>query len=699
MQTLDLTTSAWTVRAHGDESGDAGVPEAVRGRVFPARIPGCIHTDLMRAGAIPDPRIGFNERDQQWIGQTDWLYECSFDLTPDLLNHERIDLACDGLDTIAELSLNDQPIGSAVNQFHPHRFNLRAAAKPGPNTLRILFRSPIKHIFAEQKRLGARPVNGDWDPYIFIRKAACNFGWDWAPKVATCGIWKPLRIEAWSKARLASIRALTHRRPESSLWHVDVHIEIERSGASRTDDMFACIGFVNEEGKGQGDSGTIADDRSSITLKLEVERPRLWTPRDANTTSDQPFYTLDVAIADQSLLDMRLLALYFREIRLNTDPDQHGNKFQLEVNGTPVFCKGANWIPEGLFPDDRSPEKIRERVRQAAAANMNMLRVWGGGFYESDEFYDECDRLGIMVWQDFMFACACYPEEEPLRSLVETEARHQIARLSAHPSVVLWCGGNECIWGYESWGHAATDTEGPWKKRIGSRTWGRGYYFDLLPHLMRELDPTRPYWPNSPFSGAEGENPNQTNRGDRHTWDASPGSRGFREITPRFCAEFGHQAPANIETLRAVMGPSDFAVGSAALQHRQRASGGMERHVDEPMRAALAHHPDLAARHDAGTFEGWHVLAQMTQAGSLSAAIEHLAANRPHCMGALIWQFNDAWPSLSWSLIDSDGKPKPAFFAVQKAFARITPSTPASPPPRSTPAARTETPSSPERSP
>lgn len=685
------------MRALGSDSGDAGLPDAVRNKVFPARIPGCVHTDLIRAGAIGDPRIGFNERDQQWIGRTDWVYECSFDLTPDLLNHERLDLACDGLDTIAELFLNGQPIGSAANQFHPHRFNLRAAAKPGTNTLRILFRSPIKHIFAEQARLGARPVNGDWDPYIFIRKAACNFGWDWAPKVATCGIWKPIRVEAWSKARIVSIRPLTHRRAKSPLWHVDVHIEIERSGVSSAEGVVAFAGLMDEEGKDQCDKQVITADRSSGTLNLEVDHPCLWTPRAAGTARDQVFYNLDVSIGDKPFFDHHLIHLYFRDIHLNTDPDEppaHGNKFQLEVNGTPVFCKGANWIPEGLFPDDRSPEKIRERIQQAAAANMNMLRVWGGGFYESDEFYDECDRLGIMVWQDFMFSCACYPEEEPLRSLIEAEARHQIARLSAHPSVVLWCGGNECIWAYESWGDPPLTNSQPtnkqpenkqpdrqgglpscapnapqhptppptlitWKQRVAGKTWGAHYYYELLPQLMRELDPTRPYWPNSPYSGRPNENPNQESSGDRHTWDAT--GLAYRTITPRFCAEFGHQSPANIETLLRVMVPEDLTLNSAALEHRQRGTGGTDRHIN-------AHLPTGAA---VNSFKEWHTLAQHTQAESLRIAIEHLASQRPRCMGALIWQFNDAWPSLSWSLIDSDGKPKPAYEAVKEAFGRI----------------------------
>lgn len=677
MQTLDLSTCAWTVRAHGDA---AGVPDAVRGKVLPARIPGCIHTDLMRAEAIPDPRIGFNERDQQWIGRTDWVYECSFDLTTDHLNHERLDLACDGLDTIAELFLNDQPIGSAANQFHPHRFNLRSAARNGTNTLRILFRSPIKHIFAEQARLGARPVNGDWDPYIFIRKAACNFGWDWAPKVATCGVWKAIRVEAWSGVRIAEMRPLTRRNEQE--WTVEVHVALEWSGSESIPEglqLAACLYDLQDVKAWSWKHTAVARDQSHAVLHVPVKKPKLWWPRECG---EQNLYDVKVScISNQEgwgVAPHCKKRLGLREVRLNTDADEHGNKFQIEVNGRPIFCKGANWVPEGLFPDDRVPQIIRGRVGQAAAVNMNMLRVWGGGMYESDEFYDECDRLGIMVWQDFMFACACYPEEEPLRSQVETEARHQISRLSSHPSVVLWCGGNECVWGYESWGHATTDVEGPWKTRVGSRTWGRGYFFELLPRLVRELDPTRPYWPNSPFSGVEGENPNQESRGDRHTWDVS--GEGLRTIVPRFCAEFGHQAPPSIATLLRVMSREDLASGSEALEHRQRATGGTERHIDAHL-GAIAD-PGWIVGHGGrplhtklvtAEFARWHGLAVGRQALFLQIGIEHLAAQRPRCMGVLIWQFNDAWPSLSWSLVDSDGRPKPAYHAVGEAFEDIPP--------------------------
>jgi beta-mannosidase len=670
MRRLELNGDGWTVRATGDLSA---VPASLRAREAPARVPGCVHTDLRRAGLIPDLAVGFGEREVQWIGESDFEYRRSFDLPDELLAYERTDLVCDGVDTLAELSLNGAAIGSAANMFHPHRFDLRPALRRGRNELAITFRSPLRHVRAEERRLGPRPYNGDrlgWAPFPFMRKAAVNFGWDFAPRAATSGIWRGIRIEAWSGVRIAGVRPIV-RRIDRARWTVDATVELEWSGSGAVPEgllLGACL--RGEPHVDEWDSAAPPLGDHAATLSIGVDDPRLWWPRGSG---DQALYGLDVALYDRrsawGVAEMWSGKIGFREVRLNTEPDEEGSRFQIEVNGTPVFCKGANWVPCGLFPDDRSPERVRDRVRQAGAANMNMLRVWGGGVYEDDAFYRECDRLGIMVWQDFMFACACYPEEPPLPALVEAEARHQITRLSAHPSVVLWCGGNECVWGHEAWGIA----EGaPWKERTTNTTWGAGYWFDLLPRLVRELDPTRPYWANSPSSGAarqgasgaEAKEVNSATRGDRHTWDAAPGSSAFRAIAPRFCSEFGCQAPPNLEMLREAVGAEGLVIGSAALEHRQRATGGMARHIDGP----------LAERFPApASFEEWHRLAQQLQADSLREAIEWLASQRPRCMGALVWQLNDLWPGMSWSLIDSDGRPKPAYDAVREAFGRITP--------------------------
>jgi beta-mannosidase len=651
MRRLALDGGGWTVRAVGD---GAPVPGPLRGREIPATVPGCVHTDLLRAGLIPDPLVEFNEREVQWIGECDWEFRRRFTADAGLIGYERIDLACEGLDTIAEVSVNGAAVGAAANMFHPHRFDLRGAIREGENEVAVVFRSPLRHIRAEERRLGARPVNGDWEPYVFIRKAACHFGWDWAPRLATAGIWKSIGIEAWSGARLAEIRPLVRVIDRAARrWAVEAHARVEWGGAVNSGRWTVDLEVRDgDRVVGRAARGVAVGEGRAVAT-VEVDDPRLWWPRGLG---GQPLYDVDVVLASadhEAGRQQRTGRIGFREVRLDTSADEWGSRFQVEVNGKAVFCRGANWVPEGAYAAAVGAETIRERVLAAAAMEMNMLRVWGGGYYERDEFYRVCDEQGIMVWQDFMFACAMYPEEAPYPALVEAEARHQVSRLAAHPSVVLWCGGNECAWAHEDWGAA----EGrAWKDRLEGRTWGAGYYFDLLPRVVREVDPTRPYWPNSPWSGGAAP-ANDANHGDRHTWDA----RGdeYRRIVPRFCSEFGHQAPANRATLARAVGEAGLGLGSRALEHRQRGTGGMTKHIDEAIAEVFR-----APR----TFDEWHYLAQVAQARSLRTGIEWMRAHRGRCMGALVWQLNDAWAGMSWSLIDAAGGWKPAAHAVKEAM-------------------------------
>jgi beta-mannosidase len=659
MKQASLDHADWTVRAVGDLSA---VPSSLRGREVPARVPGCVHTDLIRAGLIADPLVAMNEREVQWIGETDWEYRCRFEPDADLLAHERVDLACGGLDTIAEVRLNAADVGRAANMFHPHRFDVRAIIRAGENVLSITFRSPLKHIRAEELRLGKRPVNGDWDPYIYIRKAACNFGWDFAPKVATCGVWKSVRLDGWDRTRIRGVRPGTQREMDGS-WTLDVDIDLEWSGRPpRGTILLGAEVDAEDEPDGilDSDHGAVQPGTPTVRRRLRFPHAREWAPRGHGHPK---LYPLTVWLTDNceggdwvvEELDQQRSRFGFRVVKLRTPGDDHGAAFVFEVNGREVFCKGANWVPGGPWSGQVSSDTYRDRLQQAASANMNMLRVWGGGYYEDDAFYEICDELGIMVWQDFMFACAMYPEEEPYPTLVEAEARHQVARLASHPSVVLWCGGNECTWAHDAWGNAPG--ERPWKERLGDKSWGAHYYHDLLPRIVGELSPGTPYWPNSPYPGEPSPPPNSADRGDRHTWDLR--GEAYRNLVPRFCSEFGQQSPSNYATLARVLAPADLEVASPALEHRQRATGGTKRHIDEVI-AGLFRAPR--------GFDEWHYLAQLAQARAVKTGIEWLRVNRPRCMGALVWQLNDCWPGMSWSLIGSDGSPKLAAWAAKEAF-------------------------------
>ncbi len=601
------------MRAVGDLSK---VPAVVLDRVIagvPAtllpEVGGCVHTDLIDAGVIPDPAIGMNETAAEWVSWTDWCCECVFEMAED---HDDLVLCFDCLDTIAVVEVDGTVVGTARSEFVPWAFPVKQLRK-GVHTIRVTFMSPLRAANNLARTLGL-PHNGDessppWHPFNMMRKCASNFGWDWGPRVATCGMRGPALAVGSAPPPMPTVRAIA---------------------------------------------------------------------------------TFDPAT------------------------------FTFMQHGRPVFIKGVNWIPEGLWPRDRTRAKIRARLLQAKAMGCNLIRVWGGGRYESDAFYEICDELGLMVWQDFMFACACYPEEPPLPALIEAEARFQVARLSKHPCVVLWCGGNENHWAYESWG---------FKARVASgRGWGTKYWQEVLPKIVAELSPHTPYVPDSPWSPPP-THPNAAEVGDRHTWDLF--GEDFRTHVPRFCSEFGVQSPSNLETLleAGILPPADGApvavngaltatktpltatiapltatngaptatiapltatktpltgtiapltgtngaptgVGGAptlpwtgwgALVARQRGPGGMARWYDEFFaKAGVTPAPN---------FEAWHAAAQRLQADWLYLAIVWLRANAPACGGAVIWQLNDAWPGFSWSLIDSAGREKAAYFAVQRAFA------------------------------
>lgn len=637
----------WTLQAQGnvDEA-----PAAVRDVSVPATVPGCVHTDLIAAGLLEDPCYGLAELEQMWVGQTDWLYTCRFDVSEDLLAHDRLDLACDGLDTIATLRLNGKEIGRGESQHITYRFDVRSALQPGENVLEIEFASPVKYARSMSKAMGEHPHSLDLEPFNFIRKTACNFGWDWGPKTTTSGIWRPIRLEAWDHARIASVRPLV-TRAEADIAEVEVHVEIEWATEASLP-LRAALSFEGKDAACR--QMDIAPGQTEATLRLGVADPKRWWPRGYG---EQPLYNLNVTLGEG--LGEQTSRLGLRTVNFNTDTDEIGEKFVIEINGQPVFCKGANWIPDDIFFTRVDAARYRERIEQAVAANMNMLRVWGGGLYESDEFYDICDELGVMVWQDFLFACAMYAEEEPFGSLVETEARQNVTRLSSHASLVLWNGCNENLWGYLDWGN---ETGGvTWKDAVEGKTWGAGFYYDLLPRVVKELDPSRPYWPGSPYSGSPERHPQDDRYGNRHVWDPwfKADYACYRESRPRFSSEFGFQGAMNYAQLQKYVSAEPLEAGCEALAHRQRSPDG-----DNHNQKRLLDYFEIPEG-----FDDWHFLLQLNQARALTLGVEWFRYLQPRCMGALYWQLNDCWPATSWSALDYLGKPRPMYYATKRFFA------------------------------
>ncbi|HEY7273045.1 MAG TPA: glycoside hydrolase family 2 protein [Actinoplanes sp.] len=628
MSTLDHSVSTTTPRSRGREWQWTVSGGDLRG--IPATVPGCVHTDLLAAGLIDDPFADDNETRLAWIGRTDWTYETTFEHEP---GGERTDLVCAGLDTVATITLNDVELGRTANMHRSYRFDTREALRPGPNRLRIRFDSAYPYAETHRRRLGDRP--GAYpEPYPFIRKMACNFGWDWGPTLVTAGIWQDIGLHTWSGARLAEVRP--QATVEDRAGRVDVRVTIDRLRAGPVT-VTAAIGDR---------TAAISTTGREAVLTVTVPDAELWWPRGYGA---QPRYDLDVTLADESgTLDRWSRRIGFRTVRLDTED----GAFTLVVNDVPVFVRGVNWIPDDVFVPRVTRDRLARRLVQGCAANVNYIRVWGGGRYESDDFYDLADELGLMVGQDFLFACAAYPEEEPFAAEVAAEARENVVRLAPHPSLVLWTGNNENLWGYEDW---------RWKEPLGSRTWGAGYYFSLLPRVVSELDPTRPYWPGSPYSGTRARYPNDPAYGTTHIWDVwnTEDYTRYRAYRPRFVAEFGFQAPPAYATLRRALSDDPLAHDSPGMSAHQKAADG-----DAKLQRGLDNH--MPPPRD---FDDWHYLTQLNQARALACGIEHFRSLRPYCMGAIVWQLNDCWPVTSWALVDGDGRRKPAWYAVRRAFA------------------------------
>ncbi|HET8642500.1 MAG TPA: glycoside hydrolase family 2 protein, partial [Pseudonocardiaceae bacterium] len=457
----------------------------------------------------------------------------------------------------------------------------------------------------------------------------------------TAGIWRPVRLRPWSVARLGDVRPLV--TVAGGAGTVEVHATLERASAVPLV-LAAAVG-------GAGAQVPVPAGQPEAVVRLRVRDPARWWPRGYG---DQALYPLRVALLDAAgaVLDSWTRQIGFRDVRLDTEPDEHGTPYTVVVNGVPVFARGANWIPDDCFPSRVTRARYAQRLTQAAEANLNYLRVWGGGSYESDDFYDLADALGLMVGQDFAFACAAYPEEEPFASEVAAEARDNVSRLAPHPSLVSWTGNNECQWGDADWG---------WPDQLAGRSWGRSYYHDLLPRIVAELDPTRPYWPGSPWSGSSGRHPNDPAHGTMHIWDVwnHRNYLHYRSYRPRFVAEYGFQAPPAFATLRCALRDAPLTPGCPGMRHHQKAADG-----DGKLRRGLdAHFPPPRG------FDDWHWLTQLNQARAIRVGIEHLRSLWPVCMGSVVWQLNDCWPVTSWSAVDGDGRRKPMWYAMRASYA------------------------------
>jgi beta-mannosidase len=627
----------WNLRSAGGP-----VPAHIAGRTVPAQVPGTAHTDLLAAGLIDDPYLDLNENDLVWAHRAQWLYSRELTAAPAAAD-ERVDLVFDGLDTVAEISLGGTRIGSTANQHRGYRFDVRPHLTGEPQRLEVLFRSALETAEAEVERIGARP--GAYPhPLNMVRKMACSFGWDWGPDLQTAGIWKPVRLERWRTARIVSVRPLVTVADGAA--RVAVHVDVERAGDESPE-----LALTVRVGEQRVDA-VVAAGAGTVVVDVVVENPDLWWPVGYG---EQALYTLAVDLVGLDRWERRI---GLRTVEVDTSDDEAGTAFTFVVNGVPIFVKGANWIPDDHFLTRITRDRIARRLDQAVEAHMNLLRVWGGGVYESDDFYELCDERGLMVWQDFPLACFAYPEEEPHRSEFEAEARENVTRLSSHPSLVLWNGGNENIWGHQVWG---------WKEELGDRTWGAGYYYDLFPSIVAELDPTRPYSAGSPFSphsDPEVVHPNDPDHGTHHQWEVwnRIDYTHYRDDVPRFSSEFGFQGPPTWATLERAVRNADgspLAKDDAVWLLHQKAEDGNGK-LDRGLE------PHLGVPTD---FTDWHWATQLNQARAVAYAVTHYRSWWPRTAGSIVWQLNDCWPVTSWAAVDGDERPKPLWWALRAAYA------------------------------
>ena len=631
-------TGTWSFR---EQDGD---------RWLDGSVPGGVYTDLLANGEIDDPFYEDTELDVQWVGKTDWEYHRTFEVDPEFLDAERVVLQCEGLDTVATVLVNGEPVGESINMHVGNEFDVAEAIEPGENDITVQFRSPVAYGI-EQMDQHPHDV-----PYIhypveqpgrpFIRKAQCHYGWDWGPVLPTMGIYRDISLVAYSSPRVTYTKTEQDHSGEGVDVTVRAGIDAPSAGEYELSARVA-DGEVTETV--ELDAG-----EQEVELTLGVEDVELWWP---NGYGDQPLYDLAVTVADGEREHTVTDRLGFRDVELVVEPDEEGTSFYFEVNGTPIYAKGANTIPVAPMYGDVTPERYEHLIRSAVDANMNMLRVWGGGYYENETFYDLCDEYGLLVWQDFMFSCALYPADDAFVETVEEEVRYQVRRLANHPSIALWCGNNENEEALYNWFEKHPDHE----QHVEDY---EALYTETVGPACREEDPSRTYWPGSPSSGPEEDDPYIFEKGDIHYWAVWHEGQPFENYyttEPRFVSEFGYQSFPSIDSLKTVLETEDFNPTSPLMEHHQRNPGGnttILKRLSSYFRFPF-------------DFEDFVYLSQILHAEAKTTAIEYWRRRKPTTMGTLYWQLNDLWPVASWASIEYDGKWKAQHYAARRQYAPI----------------------------
>ncbi len=664
----------------GEAAGAAAAQAGTTGWI-PVAVPGDVHAALIAAGRIPDPFYDRNEDACRWVEDREWWYRTTFPgPDPPLASDERLQLVFEGLDTFATIWLNGQELGRSANMFRAAVFDVTGQVQPGvANSLAVRFAPPLTSVDDVPAPPNPLPI-GD-ARRVCMRKAQYAYGWDWGPRLPGLGIWRPVRLLRQRRAAIAGVHVTTRAlTPAHDRADVHVAVEVDRFAAAGPLTVAVTLPWPGDAAPAAGGEIVLPDGQAAAAIALAVPAPRLWWTADLG---EPALYTLRVELRqDGVLLASQEQAAGIRTLTLDQapDPEEPGTRFfRFVLNGVPIFARGANWIPADLFAGRVPAARYTALLEQARDAHMNMLRVWGGGLYEPDVFYDTCDRLGILVWQDFMFACAAYPERpESFVANVTAEVAYQIRRLRNHPALALWCGNNENQVTFELLASLPrpAGAEAPAAPALE----GTLYYEQIMPRLVAALDGATPYWPGSPYSGP-GVPANSQRVGDVHDWTVWHGfddttdvltlfTQGprpeqvaftrYAEDQGRFISEFGIHASPVFETLRRSVPADQLYHHSPALDAHNKDQP--KNKVDLLMVTTTGLPRDLAEFVD---------FSMMTQAEGLQFGIAHFRRRTPHCSGALIWQLNDCWPGQSWSLIDYYGFPKAGYYAVRRAYAPV----------------------------
>ena len=629
---------------------------------LPATVPGTVHTDLIANKKIQDPFYRLNEHDVQWVDKKDWEYKTVFTVDDNMLNHDRIVLDFKGLDTYADVSVNGEKVLSADNMFREWQVDVKDQLKKGNNELHIVLRSPIVEGLKKYDAQGyvipvsdndlaeIGEVEGGKRVSIYTRKAGYHFGWDWGPRLVTSGIWRPVYLRAWNKATINNLQIVQHEvNDEKATFTAVFEIDAQKKGK-------ATIAIDNDGTILASAPVNLVAGVKTYSIDFEIANPQLWW---TNGLGEAHLYNLNGVLETSEGKVSKDTRIGIRTLELERVKDEAGTSFYFKLNGHPVFMKGANYIPNDVFLPRVTEENYRTVIETAKNSNNNMLRVWGGGIYENDIFYDLCDENGILVWQDFMFACAMFPGDTAFLENVRYEAIDNVKRLRNHPCIALWCGNNEILAAWKDWGWESKERAK--SEENADKIW-QAYtdiFHKILPDVVKKFDPARSYWASSPSSG-RGIKADQLN-GDEHYWGVWWGKQPFSTYAihlARFMSEYGFQSFPEIATVSKYAEPEDYDIFSEVMKSHQRSSIGNGT-IEYYMLQEYKHPKD---------FESFLYVNQVLQAEGVKFALEGHRRAMPYCMGSLYWQINDCWPVASWSSTDYYQKWKALQYYVKKGF-------------------------------